>query len=489
MPEDDLLKARRDKLEEIESRGDDPWPRRFDVDMTVGAVQARWAATGGETLAAEPPRLRLAGRIVGQRGHGKAAFADLDDGHGSLQLYARVDDLGEDGFADWRELDLGDIVGVDGELMRTRTDELTLRLDSFRLLAKSLRPLPEKWHGLKDTEIRYRQRYLDLIANPEVRDIFHRRAALVRILRAHLDSHGFVEVETPMMQPLYGGAAARPFTTHHQTLDLDLYLRIAPELYLKRLLVGGMPRVYELNRNFRNEGISSEHNPEFTMLEFYAAYWDYRHMMEFAEELLNVAVQSVLGDDELVYQEVPISFRRPFRRITLRQALVEIAGIPAEVVSDPERLQGWLDARDVPVEGLGHGKLMEAALERFVEPELADPTFVLEFPREISPFSKSDPEDPQTVERFELYAGGLEVANGYSELNDPQEQRRRMEDSAAARDPELPDQVDEDYLQALEHGMPPAAGIGVGIDRLAMLMTDSPSIRDVILFPLLRPKE
>jgi len=322
-----------------------------------------------------------------------------------------------------------------------------------------------------------------------VRRTFQRRAALVRVLRAHLDSHGFVEVETPMMQSLYGGAAARPFTTHHEALDLDLYLRIAPELYLKRLLVGGMPRVYELNRNFRNEGISTEHNPEFTMLEFYAAYWDYERMMGFAEELLGVAVQGVLGGAELVYRETPVSFRRPFRRLPLREALVEPGGIPADVVEDPERLRGWLGARDAPVEGLGHGKLMEVALDRFVEPELTDPTFVVDFPREVSPFSKASPDDPDIVERFELYAGGLEVANGYSELNDPREQRRRMAESAAARDPELPDEVDEDYVEALEHGMPPAAGIGIGIDRLAMLVTDSPSIRDVILFPLMRPRE
>jgi lysyl-tRNA synthetase class 2 len=350
--------------------------------------------------------------------------------------------------------------------------------------------LPEKWHGLKDTEIRYRQRYLDLAANEEVREVFRRRAAALRALRAHLDANAFIEVETPIMQPQYGGALARPFTTHHNALDLDLYLRIAPELYLKRLLVGGLERVYELNRNFRNEGISTQHNPEFTMLELYAAYWDFERMMEFVEELLTFTTEAVLGASDFEYQGEAVSMARPWKRMKFADALVRIGGVPEQLLRDEEGLRTWLLEREVPAADLSLGYLWDAALGRFVQPELMAPTFITHFPRDVSPFAKMAPEDEGLVERFEIYWGGLEAGNGYSELNDPREQRLRMEAMAQAQAAELSEQrVDEDYICALEHGMPPAAGFGVGIDRLMMLLTDSPSIRDVILFPLLKPKD
>jgi lysyl-tRNA synthetase class 2 len=486
--EAELLEARRRKLEALEAAGVEAFPRRYAVDATLGAVTARHHAEDAESLERAAERLRLAGRIVGSRGHGKTSFSDLDDGSGKLQLYARRDDLGDEVFELWQELDLGDFVGVEGRLIRTRAGELTLQLASFTLLAKALRPLPEKWHGLKDTETRYRQRYLDLAAGEGVREVFRQRAAALRALRAHLDASGFIEVETPIMQPQYGGALARPFITHHNALDLDLYLRIAPELYLKRLLVGGLARVYELNRNFRNEGISTQHNPEFTMLELYAAYWDFRQMMDFVEELLTVTAEAVRGPGDLEYQGRAISMQRPWRRLRFADALVEVGGIPEELLFDAEGLRGWLIERQVPAEELSLGFMWDAALGRFVQERLAAPTFITHFPLEVSPFAKVDPEDDRFVERFEVYWGGLETGNGYSELNDPREQRARMEQMREAREAELSEQrVDEDYLCALEHGMPPAAGFGLGIDRLMMLLSDSPSIRDVILFPLMRP--
>ncbi|MFQ5742358.1 MAG: lysine--tRNA ligase [Acidobacteriota bacterium] len=490
MSEEDLIEARRSKLAALEAEGIDPYPRRFEIDATLDVVQCRYQGWDAERLAGNPQRLRLAGRIHAQRGHGKALFVDVDDGRARLQFYARRDDLGGAEFALLQRFDLGDLLGAQGELMKTRTGELSLRVESFRLLAKALRPLPEKFHGLKDTETRYRQRYLDLLANPETRSTFETRAAIIRGLRGHLDAHGFIEVETPMMQPLYGGAAARPFITHHQTLDMDLYLRIAPELYLKRLLVGGFHRVYELNRNFRNEGISTQHNPEFTMLEFYAAYWDYQAMMTFAEELLSVVVGAVREVTELQYQGAKVSMQRPWRKIPLTRALVEIGKVPEGLLAEAEGLTAWLTERGIAVDGLALPELLELALSRLVQPRICDPTFITHFPRALSPFSKTTPEDREIVERFELYCGGLEVANGYSELNDAGEQRRRMVATAANRSGELGSQkVDEDYLCALEHGMPPAAGIGIGIDRLVMLVTDSSSIRDVILFPLMRPRD
>lgn len=491
MSENDLIQARLAKLAELEAAGVDAFPNGYAVDGTVAAVRAPHEEADAETLDASAVEVRVAGRVTALRAHGKSSFADLDDGSARIQLFARKNVLGEGPFDAWMALDLGDIVGVRGRLMRTRMGELSIQVEEFALLTKAVRPMPEKWHGLKDVEIRYRQRYLDLLANPEVRDIFRRRAEIVRSLRSYLDSHGFLEVETPTLQPLYGGAHARPFLTHHNTLDMDLYLRIAPELYLKRLLVGGLQRVYDLNRNFRNEGISRQHNPEFTMLEFYAAYWDYEVMMAFAEELMCTAFGAPDGTLELPWQGRTLSLERPWKRLPLRDALIDLGGIEAAIVDDVDRLRAWLLEREVPVAGLGHGGLQEAALDKVVKPDITDPVFVIDYPLEISPLSKSRPGDPDRVERFELYIGGMEVANGYSELNDPREQRRRMQQQVDARDPsgEVPPLVDEDYVTALEYGMPPAAGIGIGIDRMVMLATDSPTIRDVILFPLLRQKQ
>jgi lysyl-tRNA synthetase class 2 len=491
MAEDDLLQFRRDKLAALEEAGTNPYPARCTVESTVQAARAPFEDTTAEDLDEQQPVVRLAGRVTALREHGRSAFSDLDDGTARLQCHVRQKQLGEDSFAAWLQLDLGDFVALEGPLFRTRTGELTVRVDRWELVSKSLRPMPEKWHGLKDTEVRYRQRYLDLLANPEVREIFRQRAAIVRSLRAHLDANDFLEVETPTLQPLYGGAAARPFRTHHNTLDLDLYLRIAPELYLKRLLVGGLQRVYDLNRNFRNEGISRQHNPEFTMLEFYAAYWDYERMMDFAEELLCVAFGDPEGTGTLKYQEGEIPLRRPWDRVTLRDALIERGDMPADVVDDEEALRAWLQERDVQVDGLGPGGLREAAFDKTVKPHQTAPLFVIDYPLEISPLSKIKPGTEDVVERFELFMGGMEIANGYSELNDPREQGRRMRQQVEGRgdDDEVPPAVDEDYITALEHGMPPAAGIGIGVDRLAMLATDSPTIRDVILFPLLRPRD
>jgi lysyl-tRNA synthetase class 2 len=488
--EAEFLEIRRRKLDDFEKAGGDAFPRGYDVDAALGALRARHDDLDADELDEAGIRVRVAGRLVSARGHGKTSFADISDGSGRIQLYVRRDDLGEDPYATWQSLDLGDYVGVEGVLMRTRSGELTVKVAAFELLAKALRPLPEKWHGLKDTEIRYRQRYLDLAANEEVREVFRRRAAALRALRAHLDANAFIEVETPIMQPQYGGALARPFTTHHNALDLDLYLRIAPELYLKRLLVGGLERVYELNRNFRNEGISTQHNPEFTMLELYAAYWDFERMMEFVEELLTFTTEAVLGASDFEYQGEAVSMARPWKRMKFADALVRIGGVPEQLLRDEEGLRTWLLEREVPAADLSLGYLWDAALGRFVQPELMAPTFITHFPRDVSPFAKMAPEDEGLVERFEIYWGGLEAGNGYSELNDPREQRLRMEAMAQAQAAELSEQrVDEDYICALEHGMPPAAGFGVGIDRLMMLLTDSPSIRDVILFPLLKPKD
>ncbi len=491
MAEADLLESRRQKLAALEAAGINVFPARFPVDGTLQQTRALHDAATDEQLQETAPTVRLAGRLVGVREHGKSAFGDIDDGTGKLQCHARQKVLGEDRFGAWLDLDLGDFVGIEGVLFRTRTGELTVRVDDYRLLSKALRPMPEKWHGLRDSEVRYRQRYLDLMANPDVRAIFVRRAEIVRALRAHLDSNGFLEVETPTLQPLYGGAAARPFETHHNTLDMDLYLRIAPELYLKRLLVGGLQRVYDLNRNFRNEGISRQHNPEFTMLEFYAAYWDYERMMEYAEDLLSAALGDGTADTRISYQGHEISLGRPWLRMPLRQSLLDIGELSPALVDDASRLADWLQAEGVSPAGLGLGGLREAAFDKAVKPRVGSPLFVTDYPLEISPLSKARPENPDEVERFELFIGGMEVANGYSELNDPREQQRRMQEQVDGRDAdgEVPPVVDTDYITALEHGMPPAAGIGIGVDRLVMLATNSSTIRDVILFPLLRQKD
>jgi len=488
---DQQIANRRRKRDALAASGVDVYPARFAHDLEVSEVCRRWGETTAEALEAAVQRLRVPGRITAIRRQGKVVFADLHDGRSKLQLFARKNDLDE---AVWNlisDLDLGDIVGVEGTMMRTRMGELSLRLEGMTLLAKALRPMPEKWQGLKDVELRYRQRYVDLLASPQVREVFELRARLVRGIRRFLEDRGFLEVETPMMQPLAGGAVARPFVTHHNALDIDLYLRIAPELYLKRLLVGGMPRVYEINRNFRNEGISTQHNPEFTMLELYWAYADFHDLIELTEELITGLATDIHGTTALSFRGQSLDLSRPWRRLSVKQALVELAAMDPERLEDASHLRAALGEQGIELPpGAGPGKLLMALFEATVESQLVQPTFITEFPTEVSPLAKQKPDDAGVAERFELYAGGMEIANAFSELNDPDTQAARFRQQLAARDAgdEEAHRFDHDYVRALEHGMPPAGGEGIGIDRLTMLFTGQTSIRDVILFPLLRPQ-
>jgi lysyl-tRNA synthetase, class II len=483
--EDDLLKQRLDRVPEIEALGYRAYGRRFDFTHTVPQVLAEYGSKTAEELVPEI-RVRIAGRVQTQRRMGKAGFAHLLQNGESIQIYVKKDAVAGRDFELWKLIDIGDIVGVDGYLFRTRTGELSIHAEKLEFLSKTLLSMPEKWHGLEDVETRYRQRYLDLIANPDVRKAFVTRAKVISSLRRQLEAKSFIEVETPMMQPLYGGATARPFVTHHNTLDIDLYLRIAPELYLKRLVVGGLERVYEINRSFRNEGLSTHHNPEFTMLEFYQAYTDYRGLMDFTAELLaQVAIDST-GSTTVEYDGQQLDFGT-FRRYTMREAVVEFwegGDRPSpEQVRDP----AWLLAHSAKTTP---GEALADIFERVGEAKLIQPTIVYDYPVEVSPLSKNKPDEPAFVERFEIYAAGMEIGNAYTELNDPQEQRRRFEAQIAMRErgDEEAHQMDEDYVRALSYAMPPTGGEGIGIDRITMLMTNNKSIRDVILFPLLRPE-
>jgi lysyl-tRNA synthetase class 2 len=496
----ELVRRRLEKLEAWRARGVNPFGGRFPVTHRGGDLRARLDGASEDELKTVGP-VSLAGRIMAMRHHGKSCFAHLQDQSGRIQLYARADVLGE-AYAAFTELDVGDFVGITGEVFRTRTGELTVAVKQFEFLAKSVRPLPEKWHGLKDVETRYRRRYVDLAVNPQVRETFVLRSRLIAALRAFFDARGFLEVETPMMQPIPGGAAARPFKTHHNALDMPLYLRIAPELYLKRLIVGGLDRVYEINRNFRNEGISTQHNPEFTMLEFYQAYADYNDLMELTEELFAHLAHALLGQAEIENQGEVIRFTPPWPRVPFFEALSRAIGIPAGPDTDAAtlgaaaaRLPAYADGpagatlNHLVATGDAVG-LWKDIFDTLIEPTLVQPTFITDFPTELSPLSKRKREDPRLVDRFELFVSRKEIANAYSELNDPIDQRRRFEEQAALREhgDEEAHWMDEDYVRALEYGMPPTAGEGIGIDRLAMLFTDSPSIRDVILFPHLRPE-
>ena len=495
--ESDLLRQRRENFDELVRLGVDPYPRQFERTHSVQELVAAHGEKTGEALEAEQPRARTSGRIVAIRSFGKANFLVLSDGRARIQVYIRKDALSEQEFALFRLLDFGDFVGVEGRLFRTKTNELTIWASSLAFLAKCFLPLPEKWHGLTDVETRYRQRYLDLIVNPDSRRVFEVRSRVLAAIRTFLNGRGYLEVETPMMQPIAGGALARPFVTHHNALDMQLFLRIAPELYLKRLTVGGMERVYEINRNFRNEGISTQHNPEFTMLEFYQAYSEYRELMVLTEEMLSTVAREAVGTDQVTFGAHQISLAPPYRRVSLREGARAAAAAKLAVeVTDAELRQrdsalGLARRLGLDVHpGWGAGKIATEIFERLNEHDLVQPTFVYDFPTEVSPLSKQKPDDPDTVERFELYIGGFEVANAFSELNDPAEQRRRFEAQLADRaagDQEA-HAMDEDYIRALEYGLPPTAGEGVGIDRLVMLLTDSPSIRDVILFPLMRSR-
>jgi lysyl-tRNA synthetase, class II len=496
--EDEQIQQRRANLEALTRLGVRPYPHRFERTHTVTELVQAHAATPAADLEASRVETTTAGRVLAIRSFGKANFLALSDGRSRIQAYLRKDALSERDFEVLRLLDLGDHVGVSGHLFRTRTDELTIWASRLEFLGKCHVPLPEKWHGLQDVEIRYRQRYLDLIVNEDARRVFEVRSRVLAAIRRFLDDRGYLEVETPVMQPIAGGAMARPFVTHHNTLDMDLYLRIAPELYLKRLTVGGMDRVYEVARNFRNEGISTQHNPEFTMLEFYQAYADYQDLMRLTEEMLAFVAARATGRTEVPYGDGTISFVAPFRRVSLRDAAAAAAsarlGEPVQAdhlrdLAGVTRIAERLGIDAPP--GVGAGKLAMEVFEALCEADLVQPTFVYDFPTEVSPLSKQKPDDPDTVERFELYIAGFEVANAFSELNDPIEQRRRFEQQLEEKrrgDTEA-HAMDEDYIRALEYGLPPTAGEGVGIDRLVMVLTNSASIRDVILFPHMRRRE
>jgi lysyl-tRNA synthetase class 2 len=483
--------ARRlEKLDALRQRGIDPFGARFLVTHWAGKLAELFLDQGRDERLRDFGPVSVAGRILAVRHHGKTCFAHLRDYTGSVQLYARADRLGDD-YALFTGLDVGDFIGVTGELFRTRTGELTVAVKSFSFLSKSLLPLPEKWHGLKDVETRYRQRYVDLVVNPGVREVFYLRSRLVKTIRAFFDDRGFLEVETPMMQPLPGGAAAKPFETYHNALGMKLYLRIAPELYLKRLVVGGLDRVYEINRNFRNEGVSTQHNPEFTMLEFYQAYADYNDLMELTEELFVHLAQSLLGRLTLTYQEEAIDLTPPWPRLSFFEGISRVLGKEITPKTDPRTILTLAGAPLVHMNPTATAaKIYKAAFESLVEPTLVQPTFVVDFPVELSPLSKQKPGSTSLVERFELFIAKRELANAYTELNDPKEQRARFFHQAMerARGDEEAHPRDEDFIRALEYGLPPTAGEGIGIDRLVMLFTDQPSIRDVILFPHLRPE-
>ncbi len=498
------FEQRQKKLEQIQALGLQAYPHEFRWSDTVAELATKFSETPGADLEANQREVRVAGRIVSMRLMGKAGFAHLQGSGKRLQIYVKKDVIGERGFELFKLLDLGDSIGVRGHLFRTKTNELSVKVDELFFLAKALLPLPEKWHGLTDVELRYRQRYLDLIANEKSRAVFVTRAHIIQELRRFLDARGYIEVETPMMHPLPGGAAARPFVTHHNTLDIDLYLRIAPELYLKRLTVGGFDRVYEINRNFRNEGISTQHNPEFTMLEFYEAYSNYRDLMDMNEQLFTELAKKITGSTVVRYGDVDLDFSK-FERLTMREAILKYW--PADAGAAPTlseltasggpraitgRYNAWAKSAGAPY-AASKGTLMDGEwtgllFETMAEDKLVQPTILYEFPTDISPLSKQKPDDPSVTERFEIYVAGMEIANGFSELNDPVEQERRFQAQVAQGGDEAPKQVDWDYIRALCHGMPPTAGEGIGIDRLTMLFTDSPSIRDVILFPQLRPE-
>src|SRR6266849_636349 len=496
--EDEQIQQRRANLDALSRLGIDVYPRTFPRRHTVSELVEAHGGRTHDELEAERPETVASGRILAIRSFGKANFLAISDGRAKIQIYIRQDSLPPLDFQIFKLLDFGDWIGVEGHLFRTKTNEFTIWASRLHFLAKCLLPLPEKWHGLTDIETRYRQRYLDLIVNPDSRRVFETRSRIIAAIRDFMAARGYLEVETPMMQPIAGGALARPFSTHHNALDMDLFLRIAPELYLKRLTVGGLEKVFEINRNFRNEGISTQHNPEFTMLEFYEAYADYQALMRTTEELIATVARQAIGTEQIAFGDHQISLQAPFARLSLRDAAREAASrrLNREVTDADLRTRDAVAAiaAHLALEvdpGDGAGKITTTIFEALCEDRLIQPTFVYDLPTEVSPLSKQKPDDPETVERFELYIGGFEVANAFSELNDPAEQRRRFEaqlKDKAAGDLEA-HAMDEDYLRALEYGLPPTGGEGVGVDRLVMLLTNSPSIRDVILFPLMRKRE
>lgn len=485
-----LIQQRRAKLEELRQLGIEPYPYKYVVDNYADQIVEKFSEI--QEFAEKQFNVKMAGRIMSIRGHGKAAFANIQDATGRIQLYIRRDQIGEKIFDElFKRLDIGDIIGVEGWIFRTRTGELTVGVEKLTLLTKALRPLPEKWHGLTNKEIRYRQRYVDLIVNPDVKKVFLTITKIVQTIREFLNSQGFVEVETPVLQPIYGGASARPFITHHNALDIDLYLRIADELYLKRLIVGGLEKVYEIGTDFRNEGMDRDHNPEFTMLELYEAYSDYEDMMRLAEEMVSYVANKVFGTNIITYQGDEINLTPPWRRISMLDAIKEAIGTDIKDMSREELLQ-LAKKHELEVDGeVSRGKLINLFFEEFVENNLVQPTFITDYPLEISPLAKKKRDDPTLTERFEIFMGRLETGNAFSELNDPVDQKERFLDQARQREAgdEEAQMMDEDYIRALEYGMPPTGGLGIGLGRLMMLLTDMPSLRDVILFPHMRPEE
>lgn len=482
----EILQVRRNKLSVLQETGNDPFHIvKYDVSDRTNAILSDFEGY-------ENKNVSLAGRLMSKRGMGKSSFCDLQDRDGRIQLYVRINDIGEDQYESFKKLDIGDIIGVTGKVFKTRMGEISIHVDTYTLLSKSLRPLPEKFHGLKDPDARYRQRYVDLIVNPDVKATFIARSKIIAAIRRFLDKRDFLEVDTPILNTIPGGATARPFITHHNTLDIDMYLRIAPELYLKRLIVGGLERVYELGRMFRNEGMSIKHNPEFSMMEVYQAYTDYHGMMELAESLISTVAQEVLGTMKIEYQGQEIDLTPPWSRLTMTEAVLKYAGVDFDGIKTDEEARNAAKVKGLNLEGNPvRGELLSMMFEEYAEPNLIQPTFIIDYPVEVSPLTKRKPDRPELTERFELFITGREFGNAYSELNDPIDQKERFLDQVKKREAgdEEANMMDEDYLLALEHGLPPTGGMGIGIDRLIMLLTDSFSIKDVLLFPTMRPKD